>query len=294
MKVLVTGAAGNAGQEVSRLVAQDGFDLRMADMATPPPDLLALGEFVRCDTRTPDDVRRAVEGVDLVIHLAAWHSGHRPPVSDETIFAVNVDGTFHVIEACREHKVQGLVFASSMAYGWGDIYSLTKVLGEELCRSFQQMTGAPVLMLRYHAFVPGPYLDYGVRLLRNGVDRQDVATATLAALRAAAAKKVGLFRTIVHTDHGMPAEVVADFRGQGPDWCEQHVPGARALIEKYALRLPERVEQHDLSEAAQLLGWRPSVGFLDFLRDLKARVERGEDVVGLRVPGELPRPVAAR
>src|SRR5437879_715409 len=179
MKVLITGAAGNAGQVVSRLVAQDGFELRMADMATPPPDLLALGEFVRCDTRTPGDVRRAVEGVDGVIHLAAWHSGHRPPVSDETIFAVNVDGTFHVIEACREYKVQGLVFASSMAYGWGSIYSVTKVLGEELCRCYQQMTGVPVVMLRYHAFVPGPYLDYGVRLLRNGVDRQDVWTATL-------------------------------------------------------------------------------------------------------------------
>ena len=117
MKVLITGAAGNAGQAVSRLVAQDAFELRMADMATPPPDLLALGEFVRCDTRTPGDVRRAVEGVDAVIHLAAWHSGHRPPVSDETIFAVNVDGTFHVIEACRERKVQGLAFEFELPWG---------------------------------------------------------------------------------------------------------------------------------------------------------------------------------
>jgi hypothetical protein len=149
-------------------------------------------------------------------------------------------------------------------------------------------------MLRYHAFVPGPYLDYGVRLLRNGVDRQDVATATLAALRAAADRKVALFRTIVHTDHGMPAEVVAEFRGRGPDWCEHQLPGARGLIEKYRLTLPERVEQHDLSEAAQVLGWRPSVGFVDFLRDLKQRDERGEDVIGLRVPGELPRPVSER
>jgi nucleoside-diphosphate-sugar epimerase len=293
VKVLITGAAGNAGQAVSRLVAQGGFELRMADMATPPFDLLALGEFVRCDTRSPDDIRRAVAGVDIVVHLAAWHSGHRPPVSDETIFAVNVDGTFHVIEACREQKVQGLVFASSMAYGWGSIYSVTKVLGEDLCRCFQQMTGVPVVLLRYHAFVPGPYLDYGVRLLRNGVDRQDVATATLAALRAAADRKVALFRTIIHTDHGMPAEVIADFRGQGPDWCEQQVPGARGLIEKYRLALPERVEQHDLSEAAAVFGWRPRVGFIDFLRDLKHRDERGEDVAVLCVPGELPRPESA-
>jgi nucleoside-diphosphate-sugar epimerase len=294
MKLLITGAAGNAGQAVCRAVARDGFALRLADMATPPPDVLALGEFVRCDTRTADDVRRVVEGVDAVVHLAAWHSGHRPPVSDPTLFAVNVDGTFHVIEACRAHGVQGLVFASSMAYGWGSVYSVTKVIGEDLCRCFQQMTGAPVVTLRYHAFVPGPYLEYGARLLRNGVDRQDVAAATRAALLAVVEKKVTLFRTIVHTDHGMPTDVVAAFRDQGPDWCEAHVPGARRLIEKYQISLPERVEQHDLSEAAQVLGWRPSVGFLDFLRDLKQRDERGEDIAGLRVPGELPLPAAER
>ena len=53
-------------------------------------------------------------------------------------------------------------------------------------------------------------------------------------------------------------------------------------------KLPERVEQHDLSEAARVLGWRPAVGFLDFLHDLQARDARGEDVSALRVPGELP------
>jgi nucleoside-diphosphate-sugar epimerase len=151
-----------------------------------------------------------------------------------------------------------------MAYGWGSVYSVTKVLGEEMCRCYQQMTGASVVMLRYHAFVPGPYLEYGARLLRNGVDGQDVARATVAALRTAAERKVTLFRTIVHTEHGMPEEVVADFRGKGLDWCEEQVPGARRLLEKYEIRLPERVEQHDLSEARQIMDWRPRVGFLDF------------------------------
>jgi hypothetical protein len=110
----------------------------------------------------------------------------------------------------------------------------------------------------------------------------------VASLKAAAEKKLTLFRTIVHTDHQMPREVVEDFRALGPDWCEEQVPGAKALIEKYEIGLPERVEQHDLSEAAQVLGWKPAVGFTDFLRDLKARDARGEDVRGLRVPSELP------
>lgn len=288
MRVTITGASGNAGQAVSRLIAEAGFEVRMADMAPPARDIAALGEFVRCDTRTPTDVQRAIEGADAVVHLAAWHSAHRPPVSDATIFAVNVDGTFNVLEACRAEGVAAVVFASSMAYGWGGVYSATKVIGEELCRAYHEMTGASVAMLRYHEFIPASYLEYGPRLLRNGVDRSDVAAATLAALRAAIERKVELFRTIVHTNHGMPPAVVDDFRRLGPDWCEQQVPGARELIDQYELQLPARVEQHDLSEAERILGWRPKISFLDFLRDLKARDARGEDVRALIVPGALP------
>lgn len=289
MRVLITGAAGNAGQAIARLVAGAGHDVRLADTVPPPPEVVSLGEFVRCDTRTPADARIAVEEIDAVIHLAAWHSAHTPPVSDATIFAVNVDGTFNVLEACGESGVRAFVFASSMAYGWGSVYSVTKVLGEELCCAYHEMTGAAVAMLRYHEFVPGPYLEYGVRLLRNGVDRSDIASATLAALGAAIERRVERFCTIVHTDHGMPPEVVGDFRRLGPEWCEQQVPGARRLIEKYSLALPSTVEQHDLSGAACVLGWRPAVGFTDFLRDLSERDARGEDVHALWVPGALPR-----
>lgn len=288
MRVLITGAGGNAGQAIARSVAGAGYDIRLADTVPPPPDVAALGEFVRCDTRTPADARNAVDGIDAVIHLAAWHSAHTPPVSDATIFAVNVDGTFNVLEACRESGVQAFVFASSMAYGWGSVYSVTKVLGEELCRAYHEMTGAAVVMLRYHEFVPAPYLRFGVRLLRNGVDRSDVASATLAALRATIERRVELFRTIVHTDHGMPPDVIADFQRLGSEWCERQVPGARHLIEKYSLVLPAAVEQHDLSEAARDLGWRPAVGFVEFLRDLSERDARGEDVRTLHVPGALP------
>ncbi len=286
--VLVTGAAGNGGRAICRALAEAGCTLRMADVAPPPTEDAALGTFVRCDTRTPADARAAVAGVDAVVHLAAWHNAHRPPVSDATVFAVNVDGTFNVLEACREAGIGALVFASSMAYGWGSVYSVTKVLGEDLCRAYQRMTGAAVVLLRYHAFVPGPYLEFGARLLRNGVDRGDVAAATVAALRAAVGRRVGLFRTIVHSDHGMSPAVRADFRALGPAWCEARVPGARQLLEKYALALPETVEQHDLTEAAEVLGWRPAIGFADFLRDLQLRDARGEDLAQLWVPGELP------
>jgi UDP-glucose 4-epimerase len=86
----------------------------------------------------------------------------------------------------------------------------------------------------------------------------------------------------------MPLEIIRDFQSGGVEWCEMQVPGAKALLEKYAISLPASVEQHDLSEASRVLGWTPQIGFREFLRDLKARDTRGEAVAKLWAPGQLP------
>lgn len=124
--------------------------------------------------------------------------------------------------------------------------------------------------------------------MRNGVDARDVAASNVAAVQAALKGDLGLFRTIVHTSHGMPPEVVSNFRDFGPDWCESQVPGAQLLLQKYALDLPSSVEQHDLSEARARLNWTPQISFITFLRDLQKRDARGENVRDLWAPGQLP------
>ena len=294
--VLVSGASGVAGRLVTRLLEADGHTVRRADVAPPPPDpdeSAPTGEFVRCDTRSLADVQAAVTGCDAVVHLAAWHSGHQPPVGEATIFAVNVDGTFNLVQACGAAGVDAVVFASSMAYGWGGVYSVTKVIGEDLWRMYHETTGAAVAMLRYHDFVPKPYLAWGEKLLRNGVDGRDVASATRAALTAVLERRVELFQTIVHTDHKMAAEVQGDFAAHGPEWCESQVPGSAELLRRYALDLPAEVEHHDLAEAKQMLGWTPAHNFVDFLTDLQRRDAAGVDVRSLWAPGQLPQDAVA-
>ena len=289
MKIAITGAAGNAGAAVCRELSTTPHELRLGDVAGPPPWVRPTDTYVRCDTRTPADVDALLDGADAVVHLAAWHCAHAPPVSDETIFAVNVDGTFNVVQACRRRGIKAVVFASSMAYGHGSVYGATKVLGEDLMRTLHHVNGAAVVNLRYHEFLPCPYLTYGPKLLRNGVDRRDVATATVAAVAAAAEGRVDVFTTVVHNHLDAPADVLADFAARGPVWLETRVPGAARLIERYALPLPARPEQHDLSEAARLLNWWPAVSFVTFLADLARRDAAGEDVRSLPTTGELPR-----
>lgn len=74
--------------------------------------------------------------------------------------------------------------------------------------------------------MPKPYLVFGAMLLRHGVDRRDVASATVAALEAAIAAKFTLFRTIVHSNHQVPPEIVRNVQHGGREWCDTQVPGA--------------------------------------------------------------------
>jgi hypothetical protein len=107
-------------------------------------------------------------------------------------------------------------------------------------------------------------------------------------LQAVVDRRVELFGTIVHSDHGMPADVSADFGRLGRAWCEEKVPGSTALLDKYEIALPDRIEQHDLTEAARLLAWRPQFGIADYLADLRDREDRGEDIRALWAPGQIP------
>ena len=284
-EILVTGGAGVAGTRTAKHLAAAGHRVRLADTAQCAA--FPGATVLRCDTRSREDVDLAVSGCDAVVHLAAWHCAHVPPVSDSTIFAVNVDGTFEVLEACRRHGVKTVVYASSMAYGHGSVYSVTKVIGEDLGRCLHERTGIPVALLRYHDFVPKPYLAFGAKLLRNGVDAEDVARANVAAVERGLERAYGLFRSIVHTNHGMPPEIQADFRNRGREWCESVMPGASDLLARWAIDLPEMVEQHDLRDARDVLGWTPAVGFREFLNDLKSRTENGAPVDQLWALGSL-------
>jgi len=284
-EILVTGGAGVAGTRTAKHLIAAGHRVRLADTSQCPA--LPGATVLRCDTRSYEDVDRAVAGCDAVVHLAAWHCAHVPPVSDSTIFAVNVDGTFEVFEACRRNGVKTVVYASSMAYGHGSVYSVTKVIGEDLGRCLHERTGIPVALLRYHDFVPKPYLAFGAKLLRNGVDAEDIARANVAAVERGLENSYGLFRSIVHTDHGMPEKVRSDFGNQGLEWCENLLPGASDLLARWGIDLPDAVEQHDLGAANEVLGWTPRVGFREFLNDLKSRTENGEPVDQLWAPGSL-------
>lgn len=121
MRVLVTGGAGFIGSHVVAALAARGDHARVLDnfSAGRAANLDGLPvEIVTADVADADAVRAAMDGCELVIHLAALVSVPRSIHEPELNFASNVVGTFHVFEAARVVGARRIVYASSSAvYG---------------------------------------------------------------------------------------------------------------------------------------------------------------------------------
>ena len=175
-----------AGESVRVL---DRPDPRLTDVGSPRTSALRLHgiledvELVEADLREPEGVAGAVRGVDSVFHLAAQTIVANAQASPRDTFEVNVLGTWNVMEACREHGVGRVVFASSdKAYGSSDVlpyreefplravhtYDASKAAADILVRSYWHSYGVPVAVTRFANLYGGGDLNFS-RLIPEAV-----------------------------------------------------------------------------------------------------------------------------
>jgi nucleoside-diphosphate-sugar epimerase len=110
MKALVTGGGGFLGKAIVKLLRARGDKVRSFSR-NPHPALTEMGvEHCRGELGDAEAVKRAVEGRDIVFHVAAkagvWGLY-------EDFYQANVLGTKHVIDACRQFSIKRLVYTSS-------------------------------------------------------------------------------------------------------------------------------------------------------------------------------------
>ena len=134
-KILVTGGAGFIGSNLCEALLGEGHEVRCLDnFATGKienllPLLQQYPERFRLivgDIRNPEDCRRAVGGMEYVLHEAALGSVPRSVNDPATTNEVNISGFLNMLIASRDAGIKRFVYAASSST-YGDSESLPKV-----------------------------------------------------------------------------------------------------------------------------------------------------------------------
>jgi uronate dehydrogenase len=158
-RVLLTGAAGDVGGRLRKLLQPIYPGLRLSDIKQPA-NLAADETFVAADLANMDQVEKIVDGIDGIIHLGGF-SVEGPW---ETILQSNIIGCYNLFEAARRKGVKRVVFASSNhAVGFyprttkigvdvtvrpDSRYGISKAFGEALGAFYSDKHDMRVLCLR--------------------------------------------------------------------------------------------------------------------------------------------------
>ncbi|MBS0240863.1 MAG: NAD(P)-dependent oxidoreductase [Proteobacteria bacterium] len=199
-RVLMTGAAGGIGTSMRTLLPKVYPDLVLSDHK-PLADLRPGERFVAADLTNLDEVVRACDGVDGVIHLGGF-SVEGPW---ETILNANIVGCYNLFEAARKTGVKRVVFASSNhAVGFyprsrtipvattvrpDTRYGVSKAFGEALGAMYAYKHGIGVAAIRIGHFGERPLNERDlaiwlapddlVQLIQIGLERPDLVFEVL-------------------------------------------------------------------------------------------------------------------
>ena len=311
MKALVTGAAGFIGSHLTELLVREGYDVKAFvhynsnsnryNLEYLPKEMMDDIEVIPGEISDPFSVDKAVEGCDVVFHLAALIGIPYSYVAPGSYVATNVSGTLNVLEACRKHGVERMLNTStSETYGTAQYvpidekhpmvgqspYSATKIAADKLAESFWLSFRTPVTTVR-------PFNTYGPRQSMRAI----IPTITAQALSGDTLKLGSLdpvrdLTFVTDTARGFLAasrsdkvigEVVNLGVGDGPS-IGQLVERIGALLGKELIveQDPARIRPANSEvmrlisnneKARALMDWEPQVSLDDGLKEVIKFVE---------------------
>lgn len=174
LSILITGATGSIGPQVVQALNTAGHHIRVLVRQTPILNIVNSIDVYKGDITDSDTVKVAVQGVDVVIHLAALlHIVNPPPTLYPEYERVNIKGTANLVQAALHHGVKRIVYASTVnVYGEsngqilteevqpnpGTVYAQTKLAGEQLILNEKNKDGEPLGVVLRLGAVYGPQI----------------------------------------------------------------------------------------------------------------------------------------
>ena len=285
-RAVVTGGAGFIGSHLVDEVLEQGHDVIVLDnFSTGRPQNLAhivnKIQLVECDISQPGEWQDSFNNVEVVFHLAALADIVPSIEKPDNYYQSNVNGTFNVLEACRNHKVKKVIYsASSSCYGIPDKYptketaeirpqypyALTKYLGEQLVMHWCQVYNLPAVSLRL-------FNVYGLRSRTSGTYGAVFGVFLAQKLAGKPFTVVGDgtqtrdFTFVSDAIDAIIAAVESDVIGEIINIGSDNTYSVNRLVELLGgdvVHIPKRPGEPDctwadISKAKQYLNWQPKV-----------------------------------
>lgn len=112
-QLLVTGGSGYVGFRLGCHLASKGYTVLLFDLRPPVDDLPHNVSFLQGDITNLATVKKACANVSCVFHVAAYGMSGKESLRKQLIYAVNVTGTQHLLDACLAQNVPRLVYVAS-------------------------------------------------------------------------------------------------------------------------------------------------------------------------------------
>ncbi|KAM0330771.1 hypothetical protein ACHAQA_003725 [Verticillium albo-atrum] len=304
---LVTGSAGHLGCALMLSLASHGhtpigIDILAADTTTHVGSI-ADREFVA-------SIFSRYPSIKHVLHVATLHKPHVDSHTKTDFVNTNITGTLNLLEEASSlgPQIQSFVFVSTTStFGkalspkkgdpaaWIDeavvpvpknIYGVTKVAAEDLCRLVHSQTKMPVLVLRTSRFFPeedddedrrNAMGDENLKVLELAYRRADVSDVVSACVCGMArAKEVGWGKYIISSPPPFKrdAETLKRLDSDAAAVFKEVVPGIEEAFGKRDWKFLGRIDRvYDSSKAVTELGWKPEYT----IQGSVERIIRGEE-----------------
>lgn len=296
MRILLTGSSGWLGRFLVPKLRANGHSVVGLDVAP------GLNTDIVGSVAVREDVESAfARGIDAVIHSGALHKPDIARHSAQDFIDVNVTGTLNLLEAAKAAGHDRFVFTSTTslmisqsirdeageAAIWlneasgpllpRNIYGVTKLAAENLCRLYAMEHGLACVVLRTSRFFPEDDDTYrspsgenlkANELLHRRLTVEDAADAHIVALDAA--PRIGFDTFIVSAPTTFTPADIVELKRDAPAVIARHFPDAPMLYAKRGWILPSSIGRiYDAGHAERRLGFRCRTQFSDVLSALR-------------------------
>lgn len=277
-KILVTGSSGQLGRAVVNQLKLRNYNVLGIDIveSTTTDKLI--------DIRHATQINKLTKGFDAIIHTAAIHGKHYElKYPREEFISTNIDGTFNLLNACTLNGIKKFLYTSTTSiYGkamvninqavWvdetltpdpRDIYDITKLTAELLCRDYFEKEGIETTVLRVSRFLPEDENIKAIHRLYRGLDEQDGAVGHILALE----KEFQTFEIYnISNESPFKKTDLQALMTNPKQVIKQYYPDVETIFKDKNWVFPERIDRvYSIEKAKSELNYSPTNNFDKFI-----------------------------